>query len=215
MIIVRINKVSVDFMVEGGVFLLILRGGIVDCFIFLAGIRVGMGRIRLPAPSVFVKRAVRLHVTDAKIIDPRRVVTGEWVRLKCQFGCDGYGQHLTCPPFSPTPSQTRRVLDEYQTAVLIHYDSEEWREVDVVVSTLEREAFLAGYYKALGLGSGPCSLCETCNLGGGCRHAEQARPSMEACGIDVYATARAAGFPIEVVKGYSSPQNYYGLLLLL
>ena len=37
---------------------------------------------------------------------------------------------------------------------------------------------------------------------------------MEACGIDVFRTARAAGFPIEVVKDYKCRQNYYGLLLL-
>jgi len=37
---------------------------------------------------------------------------------------------------------------------------------------------------------------------------------MEACGIDVFATARGAGFPIEVVRDYQSAQNYYGLLLL-
>jgi hypothetical protein len=37
---------------------------------------------------------------------------------------------------------------------------------------------------------------------------------MEACGIDVYATARAAGMPIEVVKDYGDDQNYYGLVLM-
>ncbi len=37
---------------------------------------------------------------------------------------------------------------------------------------------------------------------------------MDACGIDVYATARANGFPIEVVRGENSNQNYYGLVLM-
>jgi len=47
-----------------------------------------------------------------------------------------------------------------------------------------------------------------------CCHTEQARPSMEACGIDVFKTARTAGYPIEVVKDHNCTQNYYGLLLL-
>lgn len=174
----------------------------------------GMVKGQLPKPEFFVKRAVVLKAAEAKVISPKNVVTGEWVRLKCQYGCDGYGGRLTCPPYSPTPSQMRKVLDEYAVGVLIHYTEEDWPVVDSIVAVLEREAFLSGYYKALGLGSGPCDLCEECELEGGCRHAEQARPSLEACGVDVFATVLAAGFPIEVVREYSSPQNYYGLLLL-
>jgi len=37
---------------------------------------------------------------------------------------------------------------------------------------------------------------------------------MEACGIDVYATARAAGYPIEVVKNRKCEENYYGIVLI-
>jgi hypothetical protein len=37
---------------------------------------------------------------------------------------------------------------------------------------------------------------------------------MEACGIDVYLTARTAGYPIEVVQDPGCPENYYALLLL-
>jgi len=45
-------------------------------------------------------------------------------------------------------------------------------------------------------------------------HTGQARPSMEACGIDVYATVRANSYPIEVVKDYSDDADYYGLVLI-
>jgi hypothetical protein len=37
---------------------------------------------------------------------------------------------------------------------------------------------------------------------------------MEAAGIDVYATARNNGFPIEVVTDEKCEQNYYGLVLI-
>lgn len=173
-----------------------------------------MSGTSLPSPRHFVRRACVLGAKEAKIISPQQVFTAEWVRRKCQYGCDGYHGHLTCPPYSPTPQETRRMLDEYETAILIHCPSD-WTDIKTIVSTLEREAFLSGYYKAFGMGSGPCNLCEKCNLQMGCRHADQARPSMEACGIDVYRTARTAGFPIEVVRDSTCPQNYYGLLLLV
>jgi len=72
--------------------------------------------------------------------------------------------------------------------------------------------FLNGSSKAGGLGAGPGHRCGECNLKK-CKHPEKARPSMEGCGIDVYATARSNGFPIEVVRARSSPQDYYGLVL--
>jgi predicted metal-binding protein len=55
-------------------------------------------------------------------IPASQVVTAHWVRLRCQFGCKYYGTRLTCPPYSPTPEETRKVLDEFKTAFLIRYD---------------------------------------------------------------------------------------------
>lgn len=37
---------------------------------------------------------------------------------------------------------------------------------------------------------------------------------MEAAGIDVFATARAACLPIEVVRSTDCPQDYYALVLV-
>jgi predicted metal-binding protein len=47
-----------------------------------------------------------------------------------------------------------------------------------------------------------------------CRHGDDARPSMEACGIDVYATARGNGFAIETLDSPKCKGNYFGLVLL-
>jgi predicted metal-binding protein len=139
------------------------------------------------------------------------VATAAWVRLKCQFGCGGYGEHLTCPPHSPKPEQTAAVLACYTRCILVHGD--EWTDMQEIVSALEREIFLDGYHKAFGMGSGPCSACASCPERG-CRHPERARPAMEACGIDVYATARANGYPIEVLRSTGCAGNYYGLVLI-
>ncbi|NLF31919.1 MAG: DUF2284 domain-containing protein [Planctomycetes bacterium] len=149
----------------------------------------------------------------ARVIDPATVETAAWVRLKCQFGCGGYASNLMCPPHAPPPEQTRRVLDGYRRGVLFEAPRGQAKRVAV---DLERQVFLAGHYKALGFGSGPCSLCgrQGCPLEGGCRHPDQARPSMESCGIDVYATVRKHGFTIDVVRDHDDEQHYFGLLLV-
>lgn len=158
----------------------------------------------------YVKRAKELGARDAKVIPTARVYTAGWVRLKCHYGCGGWGGKLTCPPNSPTPEETAKVLKEYRRAVLIHGDRH--TNIQKIIAALEREIFLDGFHMAFGFGAGPCTLCAEC--GRWCRHPELARPAMEACGIDVYKTAHANGFPIEVVKNYNCKANYYGLVLV-
>jgi len=165
----------------------------------------------LPTRAAILKLARKFGAKGPKIVSPKSVETGHWVRLKCQFGCGGYGGSLVCPPHTPTPAETRVTLDEYRRAVL--FEAPGGRAKDIAVK-LERELFLSGYYKALGLGSGPCLLCKQCAFDEGCRHPDEARPSMEACGIDVFATVRKHGFTINVVRNDSDPQHHFGLVLV-
>lgn len=152
-------------------------------------------------------------VIDARIISPSEVDTAAWVRLKCQFGCGCYGQCLVCPPFTPSPEQMRKVLDAYCRAILIHFDPD--TDVKATVADLERNIFLRGAWKAFGLGAGPCYFCKDCPVEEEqCRHPERARPSMEACGIDVFSTVKKLGFPIDVVRTTRQCPNYYGLILV-
>ena len=160
--------------------------------------------------SKYIKSAKRLGAAESKIVSPRSVVTAEWVRMKCQFGCGGYARSLTCPPNSPTPAETKKLLAEYRRALLVH--AHKSTDVRGIMTALEREAFLDGYWKAFALAAGPCSYCRAC--GEICRHPEKARPSMEACGIDVFSTVRANGYPIEVVTSRRQQTDRYGLLLL-
>ncbi|MDI6896126.1 DUF2284 domain-containing protein [Methanocella conradii] len=101
------------------------------------------------------------------------------------------------------------------------------------VYELEQHAFYSGYYRALGFGAYPCYYCEECvaeqskgpvdvSFKRDCRHAEKVRPSMEAVGIDVFATVRKLGLPIEVIpckdnqygKFMHPSFDSYGLLLI-
>jgi len=157
------------------------------------------------------KMATDAGAGKGKVISPDTVKTEAWVRWKCQFGCGGYGSSLVCPPHTPTSSQTRQMLDGYERAIL--FESPRGQAKKIAVS-LERTLFLAGFYKALGLGAGPCGICKECAFDEGCRHPHNARPSMEARGIDVFATARGNGFTIDVVRDRKDRQHYFGLVLV-
>ena len=159
----------------------------------------------------FVTKALNHGAVAAKVIPTRSVETGHWVRWKCRFGCGGYGRCLVCPPHTPTPAETRAMLDQFTRAILFEAGKGDPKKIALAV---ERELFLDGFYKAFGLGAGPCSLCDSCALDEGCRHPDKARPAMEAVGIDVYATARKHGFTINVVRSHEDPQHYFGLVLI-
>jgi predicted metal-binding protein len=165
----------------------------------------------------YCEKALELGMDGTKVIDPRSIITAEWVRMKCQFGCPGFGTSLCCPPHTPAPDVTRKVIDSYQKAILLHRRVNKGgraRGFNETVVRLEIEIFLDGYYKAWSMGSGPCRLCKECDPSGVCKHGYEARPAMEACGIDVFKTARDNGFPIEVVRTHEEERNIYGVILV-
>ncbi len=181
---------------------------------------------------------------DLKLISTDLIVVSDWVRFKCRYGCRAYGKHLCCPPFAPTPEETRRVVSEYRYAVLARFETKPsiellpehthhalWDSLTKMHRTiyeLERRALLAGYYKAFGMGAMPCTLCETCvieeKLDRGeavetldaikCRHKDIMRPSMEACGIDVFKTLDNAGYSTKVLTDCTQRLELFGLVLL-
>jgi predicted metal-binding protein len=173
---------------------------------------VGAGRLKTKDLKVFLEKALAVGASDVRVVRASTIRCEPWVRLKCQFGCGGYGKRLTCPPFTPTPEETARVVACYERAILIHSDDDV--VVNRIVPRLEREVFLRGYFKALGFGSGPCRLCDRCDTGVRCRYPYLARPSMEACGIDVFTTVRANGLTIEVVRSKRQKGDYYGVILV-
>ena len=104
------------------------------------------------------------------------------------------------------------MLREYSQAILVRFEPS-GPDTHRTMVKLEREAFLSGHYAAFAIAAGPCEICAKCNLER-CAHPREARPSMESCGIDVYATVRKVGMPIQVVKTHKETPRYYGLLLV-
>ena len=146
----------------------------------------------------------------AIVIDPHTVITAPWPRLRCQFGCESYGHNHCCPPEAPDYTRTRAVLDSFFTGILfrVHH----WNATAIAAEGARR-LFLDGYYKALAFGSGPCKLCPYC-APEGCRFPGKAVTAMEACGIDVFATARAHGLEVHTLRVLGEERNHFGLILV-
>lgn len=185
-------------------------------------------------PSEEMVKLSELARTQGAVPAPLRaqeVVVSEWVRFKCRYGCKGYAKHLTCPPYVPDLEDIRRMLAEYEHALLLRFDGVPGREgarpeeipadfhpwfrelilwVNRTVHLLEKTAFYDGYYKAFSFGAYPCIYCEHCvaeetegvvdeSVRRRCRHMDLVRPSMEAAGMDVFATAHKVGWDLSTI----------------
>lgn len=178
---------------------------------------------------------------DAVKLDANKIVTAEWVRMKCYFGCQGFGRRFGCPPYSPTPAETAKVVSEFKTALLVRFcgDIAEasaerlvTRELTAYVQQMmyemEKMAFEDGFYKVLCYTGHQCGWCKSCAAKekgateSDCRVRKKMRPSMEAAGIDVYATCKAAGWELGILtcsdipggKKLDSPMTTVMMLLL-
>jgi predicted metal-binding protein len=162
--------------------------------------------------------------TDFRWLDPVQIEVAQWVRMKCTYGCGSYGRNASCPPNTPSVAECRQFLDEYTTAVVFHFekavdrpeDRHAWsRETNLSLLQLERAVFLAGYHKAFLLFMDSCHLCVDCaSAREACKNPPMSRPSPEGMAIDVFATVRRLGYPIEVLTDTDQAMNRYAFLLI-
>jgi predicted metal-binding protein len=161
---------------------------------------------------------------DSSWIDPGEIVTGQWVRTKCAFGCSSFGRKACCPPEIPSVGECRSFFDEYERGLFFHLSKKlddpqsraAWsREANEKALAWERDVFLLGFPKAFLFLPAPCSICNPCkSRKSECRNPSLARPTLEAYAVDVFSTARKFGYPIQVLKSYQEEMNRYGLLLV-
>ena len=156
--------------------------------------------------------------------------------------CVDYDRNLMCPPNVMPVDEFEEILGLYNTALILQVEADsdssaklkkdldmntcekilaeinadKWQlKLHRLVNAVEAEAFRQGYYLAAGLAGGECCLCAKCVTPYGrktCRHPFQARPSMEAMGIDVIRTSKKAGMP--VVLSSLRHLRWTGLVLL-
>ncbi|MDK2930691.1 MAG: hypothetical protein PWR07_822 [Bacillota bacterium] len=162
----------------------------------------------------YAELAKSLGAVDALVIDARDIVFDPRTYLKCMYGCSTWGKCWVCPSASGAlkPWEAEQVLSRYRYAVLIHtHDKDSSQRISFAV---ESRAYVDGYYFAFSMSD--CGLCAECSLPEDkpCRFPGKARPAMQAMGIDVYATARKQGLPIETLADESQEQNWYSLVMI-
>lgn len=174
-----------------------------------------LGSLRLDDKNRLIARIKTMGFGQVLPIATETIQVADWTDLRCQYGCDRYGQGH-CPPNSPTPQKTREVLQDFSHALLLEGEPP-GKTFQKQVLKAEREAFLAGFHKAFAYWAGPCVLCTPCAVGateGICRNTRDARPSMEGAGIDVYETVRRAGLNLKILSDKGEFVRYFALLLL-
>jgi predicted metal-binding protein len=115
----------------------------------------------------------------------------------------------TKPAINGEEQQSTTVTEYFHTL------RDDWERLDGVIGYIESLCISQGYPFAAGLSAGGCLLCDECagyQAGVPCRHPFKARPSMEAMGINVVATARKAGLHVGFALG--EPRRWVGLILV-
>ncbi|MGB9866667.1 MAG: DUF2284 domain-containing protein [Bacillota bacterium] len=179
--------------------------------------------------KLWIERALALGASGAWVIGVDQLVMDPRTRLKCRIPlCSSYGRNLMCPPFVPSFRESEEAIKKYEWALLVKlevsFEGEADRQVAYsgavklhkLVNALEKEAFQAGYRFAAGLIGGTCRLCERCvaETGGTrCRYPFEARPSMEAMGIDVLGTLDRLGLVVPQFPP-GTKVEWIGLVLL-
>lgn len=161
--------------------------------------------------------------TEFKWINPKDIYVAQWVRVKCQFGCNDYGLGA-CPPNTPSVADCERFFSEFNNAFLIrlsveadkeNYPSAWSKQTTKQLLDLEKSVFKKGYPKAFLLNQTCCSQCEPCSGNRkDCLKKSESRPSPEAFAVDVYQTVKSAGMPIQVITEAEQTINRYAILLI-
>ncbi len=157
-------------------------------------------------------RAIELGALEAKLIDTGRIVFDPRSFLKCRFGCNRWGRYWTCPPnLSLGPEEFMKAFDRYRKAIIIKApDPRTGQEIGLAV---EKEAMMAcGSMFAFSMFL--CVLCEKCAFPAPCLHPHEARPSMDAYGIDIGKTIEPLGFTVQFDGEGKLLPAWYGLVLL-
>jgi predicted metal-binding protein len=162
--------------------------------------------------EMLTAQAQQLGFASAHVIKTSEIVVEPWVRLKCQFGCSHYDQSPGCPPYALDEGKMATTISRYKHALLVQ-GTPPSKIFHEQLLALEKALFLGGHTEALAFGAGPCPVCPSCVTDGRCRFPEKLRPSLEACGVDVYKTARRADLNLNPVQHHLGYVKYVGLVL--
>jgi predicted metal-binding protein len=124
----------------------------------------------------------------------------------------------------PAAAECREFFSEYEHIAVIHIlkklnkaeDRKDFsRKTNAKLLKLERATFIAGHQKEFLQFMDECRMCEDCpGTRSECKNLLLSRPCPEGLGVDVFATVRKLGFPIEVLTDNRQEMNRYSFLMV-
>ena len=173
----------------------------------------------------WIRLALDAGADKAAMIDQKQIVLSAEFRAVCEGNsCGNYGRCWMCPPDVGDIDALMARVREYSRALLYQtigrledsFDIEGMGEAaSKHVQVSQRlQAALAPLAPGLThLTCGGCHLCDACAKRDGqpCRHPEQALPSMESYGVDVYQTTKDTD--LRYINGQNTV-TYFGMALL-
>lgn len=144
------------------------------------------------------------HIHESAIISAKRISFSATVLDACKQNlCGKYGTSWMCPPAVGNIETLKEKYTAFQSAFVFttkheiedSFDFEGMMQAGAAHTEIEsRIADAVRNYGGVILGAGGCKLCESCTYPTApCRFSNKAKPSVEACGIDVVHLANECG----------------------
>jgi predicted metal-binding protein len=155
--------------------------------------------------DALIELARSLGATAAVIVPAGALIVEDRFAALCAepHRCPGYGLAPGCPPHAMQPDVFRELLHSYQQILVFKIDAsvmalmgserlEIARNIHRIAANVEREAIHLGMPLARGLATGSCKelfcqqqdVCAVLEKQVTCLHAELARPSLSALGVN-------------------------------
>jgi predicted metal-binding protein len=151
--------------------------------------------------------AKQLAYSNIAKFDVSKIVFEESLRTLCESNsCGKFGTNWGCPPGCGTPEDLKNQISEYQDGIIL-------QKIYTLSDSFDFEGMQAGnddfdqlFYQMLdfvdkenpkryfAMKAGDCDICETCTYPDSpCVHPNKAKPSLEACCIDVTSLCKVSG----------------------
>lgn len=172
--------------------------------------------------NILINKAQELGLQVYEIKSSDLIIENR-TRLKCIYGCSGYGKRLSCPPHIMEIDEFKKIIAEYTQALLLVDKLDLSQESDIIKAwskmrkisfhkmlELEYLAFRNRFTYAQLMRPGACNECEIC--GDTCKKYEMRRFPPEAVGINVSEIMKSVGESFEFCN--NSNIKCVGILLI-
>jgi predicted metal-binding protein len=156
------------------------------------------------------------------LIDPKEIPFSKEVRDMCKMNsCGRYNTNWQCPPAVGELKELEKRAKSYQNALLFNcvYPLEDSYDFEGMMAAKDNFTILCSDALAAVseyaedcyvMGAGGCNICSKCSYPNEkCLFPDKAIASMEACGIDVYASSGKFGF--QYINGVNTV-TYFGIV---